>query len=120
MLANQTDALRIAIERAPTGMLMVDRQGRIVMVNAEIERLFGYAREELIGEAVEILLPLRARSAHVAMRVGFLQALEARPMGKGRDLRFVGTAADPNAHRAAGRPPRGRARAEDGLPPHVP
>lgn len=67
-------------------MLMVDRQGRIVMVNAEIERLFGYDREELVGESIEILLPVRARHAHVAMRLGFLQALEARPMGKGRDL----------------------------------
>src|SRR5439155_20038848 len=51
------DQFRLAIESAPTGMLMVDRSGTIVLVNAQVERLFGYERAELIGRPVETLVP---------------------------------------------------------------
>jgi PAS domain S-box-containing protein len=76
----------MAIEAAPTGMLMVDRGGLIVMVNAQIERLFGYLRQELIGQPVEMLVPLRFRPTHAGFRSGFLHEPETRPMGAGRDL----------------------------------
>jgi PAS domain S-box-containing protein len=46
--------LRAAVESSPSGLLMIDRDGRIVLVNREIERLFGYSREELLGKTVEI------------------------------------------------------------------
>lgn len=48
---------RLALEAAPTGMILVDRQGFIVLVNGQIERLFGYRREELMGQTIEIQRP---------------------------------------------------------------
>ncbi|MFO0727638.1 MAG: histidine kinase dimerization/phosphoacceptor domain -containing protein [Myxococcota bacterium] len=77
---------RDALEAAPTGMLMVDATGRIVLVNAQIERLFGYARAELIGSPLEMLVPERFRGRHPGFRDGFFVAPAARPMGGGRDL----------------------------------
>lgn len=84
--ADTTDPFRMAIEAAPTGMLMVDGEGRIVLVNQQIERLFGYGRSELIGQPIEMLVPLRFRPKHAGFRTGFLHAPETRPMGAGRDL----------------------------------
>jgi PAS domain-containing protein len=55
--------LRSAIDSASSGLLMTDAEGRIVLVNREIERLFDYSREELLGQPVEILVPLRLRHA---------------------------------------------------------
>ncbi|MCC6407622.1 MAG: PAS domain S-box protein, partial [Planctomycetes bacterium] len=49
--------LRAAIEASPTGVLMIGADGRIVLVNREVERLFGYARDELLGRPVELLVP---------------------------------------------------------------
>ncbi|HVK55153.1 MAG TPA: PAS domain S-box protein [Burkholderiales bacterium] len=81
-----TEQFRLAIEAAPTGMIMVDRQGRIVLVNVQTERLFGYSRNELIGQPVEMLVPERFRARHPTFRIGFFHAPHARPMGAGRDL----------------------------------
>jgi PAS domain S-box-containing protein len=67
-------------------MLMTDRSGAIVMLNTEIERLFGYSREQLIGQSVEILLPNGLRAEHVHRRAGFVRRPETRRMGAGRDL----------------------------------
>jgi PAS domain S-box-containing protein len=74
------------IEGAPNGMVMVDGGGAIVMVNAQIERSFGYAREELLGQPIEILVPNRFRHHHPDYRNGFIAAPTTRPMGSGRDL----------------------------------
>ena len=52
------------LDAAPDGMVLVDRGGRIVLVNAQSEILFGYGREELLGQEVEILVPERFRSRH--------------------------------------------------------
>jgi PAS domain S-box-containing protein len=81
-----TEQFRLAIEAAPTGMIMVNRQGRIVLVNVQTERLFGYDRDELIGQPVEMLVPERFRARHPSFRAGFFHAPHARPMGAGRDL----------------------------------
>jgi len=81
-----TEQFRLALEAAPTGMLMVDREGKIVLVNAQIERLFGYTREELVGRAMEMLVPQRFRARHPEFRAGFFGDARARPMGGGRDL----------------------------------
>jgi PAS domain S-box-containing protein len=81
-----TEQFRLAIEAAPTGMIMVDREGRIVMVNAHVEALFGYAREELIGRTVDMLVPLGLRPQHPGFRQGFFEAPHARSMGAGREL----------------------------------
>jgi PAS domain S-box-containing protein len=74
------------IDAAPAGMILVDGRGRIVLVNATAEGLFGYAREELIGQSVELLVPGRFRERHTDLRAGFSHDRGARPMGAGRDL----------------------------------
>jgi PAS domain S-box-containing protein len=81
-----TQQFRLAIEAAPTGMIVTDQTGRIVLVNTHIENLFGYARAELTGQAVELLVPERFRGAHPSFRAGFFSAAHARMMGAGRDL----------------------------------
>lgn len=78
--------LTAVIESAPTAMVMVDAEGIIVLINRESERLFGYARAELIGRAVEELVPPRFRGGHVHMRSAYLLAPLARRMGVGREL----------------------------------
>lgn len=78
--------LRAAVESSPSGLLMVDAEGRIVLVNREVERLFGYPREELLGKPVEALVPMRVRERHAGHREGFLTDPKVRAMGAGRDL----------------------------------
>ncbi len=80
------ERLRTVIEAAPNAILMVDERGVMVLVNAEMERLFGYARSELLGQPVEMLLPERVRGHHARFRENFLRNAEMRPMGVGRDL----------------------------------
>jgi PAS domain S-box-containing protein len=78
--------LRAAVESAPSGLLMTDAEGRIILVNREIERLFGYPREELLGKPVDLLVPERFRGAHPRYRGGFMASPRTRSMGAGRDL----------------------------------
>lgn len=80
------DRFRKVVEDAPAAMLMVDAAGVIALVNAQTERLFGYAREELIGRSVEALVPERFRSEHPAQRESFFEDPRTRAMGAGRDL----------------------------------
>ena len=77
---------RTLIEASSNGLIMVSADGTIVLVNREAEKLFGYQREELIGQTVEILVPERFRKEHPNLRKGFTEKPEARLMGKGRDL----------------------------------
>lgn len=77
---------RLAVEAAPAAMIMVDQHGTIVLVNALTERLLGFSRDELVGRAVDTLVPARFRGSHVAHRSSFLEHAEPRPMGPGRDL----------------------------------
>ena len=78
--------LRSVIESSPSGLLLVDAEGKIVLVNREVERLFGYAREELLAKPVDLLLPQRFREGHLGFRAGFMKDPRTRPMGAGRDL----------------------------------
>lgn len=80
------ERFRQALESSPTGMLMVNEQGTILMVNRQTETLFGYNREELIGKKIEILVPERFRGKHPAHRSDFHAHPQARLMGAGRDL----------------------------------
>ncbi len=80
------EEFRALFESAPNGVLVIDRVGHIVLLNAQMEKMFGYRREELIGSPVEMLIPERLRSGHVALREGFAKAPAARAMGAGRDL----------------------------------
>ena len=74
------------VEAAPCGIVMIDGQGRIAMINPQAESMFGYERSELIGNPLEILLPERLRAAHGAHRQAFTGAPAIRQMGVGRDL----------------------------------
>jgi PAS domain S-box-containing protein len=82
----QESRLRATIEGAPMAMLMIDAQGSIVLLNAETERLFGYDRDELRGQKVEVLVPERFRRHHPEHRSRFHTHPEARRMGEGREL----------------------------------
>jgi two-component system sensor kinase FixL len=80
------EKFRLAVEASPSGILLVNQAGHIVLVNSQIEELFGYGREELIGHSVEILVPERFASEHPEHRRKFFAAPAARAMGAGREL----------------------------------
>ncbi len=74
------------LEAAPDAMVIVDQTGTIVLVNAQVERRFGYERSELIGKTVEMLVPERFAGMHVAFRSGYVAGPRTRPMGLAGDL----------------------------------
>lgn len=80
------ERFRLVIEASPSGMIMVDENGNIVLVNSQVEKLFGYSREELLGRSIDMLVPSTVRDKHPAHRATFFSAPEARAMGVGRDL----------------------------------
>lgn len=77
------------IERAPVALIISDRSGRIVLVNQEAESLFGYSRDELLGQWVELLVPRASREEHPRHRAGYLAEPKSRLMGLGRELYAV-------------------------------
>src|SRR5262245_10370022 len=77
---------QLVVESAPSGFVMVDESGRIVLVNRQTEKMFGYPRNELLGRPVEILVPHRFRKQHAQYRADFFASPKARAMGMGRDL----------------------------------
>ena len=77
---------RQVVEASPSGIVLVNREGRILLVNVETEKLFGYPREELIGHPVEMLLPERFRDEHPSHRAGFFAAPQPRTLSAGREL----------------------------------
>jgi PAS domain S-box-containing protein len=74
------EMFRLAVEACPNGMLMYDASGKILMVSREIEKQFGYARSELIGQPVAILVPERYRLQHARHHQHFLLKPETRRM----------------------------------------
>ncbi len=80
---------RALLESAPDAMVIVDRDGKIVLVNQQTERLFGYGTDELMGREVEILVPERLRARHPEHRRNFFDKAGVRPMGAGLELHGV-------------------------------
>src|SRR3990167_3889959 len=77
---------RQVVESSPSAMVMINMQGVIEMVNTQAERIFGYTRAELLGQQVELLLPVRLSQHHPQLREAFFSQPQSRPMGAGRDL----------------------------------
>ena len=87
MIAEISDAkLRTLLEFAPDAMVLVNAAGNIVLVNLQTETMFGYTRQELLGQSVERLLPERFRSQHTGHRQEYAAVPGPRPMGAGRRL----------------------------------
>jgi PAS domain S-box-containing protein len=73
-------------EVAPSAMIMIGQDGRVVMMNAQAEILFGYKRKEVVGQLVDMLLPERFRGGHPALRTAFMPGPGSAPVAPGRDL----------------------------------
>jgi PAS domain S-box-containing protein len=80
------DRFRELLEAAPDGIIEVDPDGKIVLLNAATQRLFGYSREELLGESVDMLVPVNLRQRHAEHRSRYLSNPVSRPMGSGLQL----------------------------------
>ncbi len=79
-------ALSSLIDAMPDAVVVVDTSGRIVDVNAQASGLFGYSRDELLGDLVEILLPQGVRDRHVSERDRYVRSPRVRPISDGLDL----------------------------------
>ena len=77
---------RLLLESAPDALIYADKDGKIMMVNAQTELLFGYNRNELVGKDIETLMPLRFRDKHKEFREKFILGPAARPMGLHHEL----------------------------------
>lgn len=80
------DEFNVLFESAPNGVLLIDGAGSIVLVNKEIERIFGRARNTLIGEPTELLLPERFRNLHSSLRRDYAKSPRPQSMGAGKEL----------------------------------
>lgn len=83
---NASNTFHALLEAAPDAMVIVGSDGRVMIANAQTDRMFGYAREDLIGKEVEMLLPPRFRGNHVRYRTEFFAEPSVRRMGIGLDL----------------------------------
>ncbi len=77
---------KLFLDAAPDAIVVVDSEGRIVMVNHLAEKMFGFPRDELMGQRVEMLVPQRVKHAHESCRAGYFHEPRTRPMGEGREL----------------------------------
>ncbi len=87
--ADEAARFRELVEAAPDAIIKVDSHGKIALINRATETLFGYTRDELIGQPVEILVPAVYRGVHVGHRAAYMENPVARPMGHGLTLHAV-------------------------------
>jgi len=85
-LKKNEEMLRGLFEFAPDTVVVVNHDGRIVRANAQVEQMFGYARDELMGQSLETLIPERFRQAHISHRTAYVVEPHAPPMGAGLEL----------------------------------
>ncbi len=86
-LSEAQERYRMLVKANVNGVLVVDKQGRIVLANAALETMFGYGADELLRQPVEVLLPSAALQEHAELRSAYMRDPVARPMGMGRELR---------------------------------
>jgi len=86
LLEQSSELFRKLLDTAPDAIVVVDSAAKIVVVNRQTEKLFGYPREALLGKEVEVLIPDRFRSAHVGHRLAYMAEPKVRPMGSGLEL----------------------------------
>lgn len=85
--ADESEAyFRVLIESAPDAMVIVSEDGDIEIVNQQAERMFGYLRDEMLGQKIEMLLPEQVRQSHIAHRNRYIDGASLRPMGAGLEL----------------------------------
>ncbi|MEW6247374.1 MAG: PAS domain S-box protein [Nitrospirota bacterium] len=85
-LRESEERFRVLVESSPSGMVIVDETGTIRLVNAELERQFGYSRTELVGRPIDMLVPVDARGTHADFRAEYFAAPSTRLMSPGREL----------------------------------
>ena len=85
-MSHGDEKFRRLLEAAPDAMVIVDRTGRMLLVNSQTESMFGYTREELLNQPVEILIPESFRQKHPQHRDAYYSAPHPRPMGTGLEL----------------------------------
>ncbi|MDB5888802.1 MAG: signal transduction histidine kinase [Rhodocyclales bacterium] len=85
-LRKSEERFRCVVEAAPDGLAMVDRNGCLTLVNSAMEYMFGYPREELLGQPIEMLMPERYRTIHPRLRGAYMSAPVTRDMARRREL----------------------------------
>ena len=83
------ERFRLVVEASLNALLMVDESGKIVLLNSQAEKLFGYTRIELLGQSIELLVPSTIRGSHPQLRASYFKKPEVRAMGSGRDLQGI-------------------------------
>ena len=86
---HQAENTRFILESQTAGLIGVDEEGRITLVNSAVERQLGYSRDEMLGLQIDQLVPMEARGRHARLRGSYLEHPESRMMGAGRDLSAV-------------------------------
>ncbi len=85
-VVREADRFRVLLDMVSIAIVVVDRRGKIVLVNKQTEQLFGYEREELLGREIELLVPQRVREMHRQQREQYFVNPKIRLMGQGLDL----------------------------------
>jgi PAS domain S-box-containing protein len=80
------EKFKLAVDASPSGLVMIDETGHIMLVNSETERLFDYSRNELLGRSIDILVPTEMRASHASLRTAYGAHPSARRMAAGVEL----------------------------------